>query len=86
MAEEKKKDNLEFYNKLKDVPDRAKKTIGAGRLKGMTDINPMWRIEKLTEIFGPVGLGWYTEIIDKEVIIGKRKRKLNSFVRCWRMR
>lgn len=54
--------NLDIYNKVRVVPQEAQKTIGAGRLKGMTDINPMWRIKALTEQFGPVGLGWYYEL------------------------
>lgn len=57
-------DNLYIYNTVKSVPDNAKKNIHAGRLKGMTDINPMWRIKMLTEQFGPCGIGWYTEIED----------------------
>lgn len=57
-------ENLEIYNKVKDVPAEAKKPISAGRLKGMTDINPMWRIKKMTEVFGPAGIGWYTKITD----------------------
>lgn len=56
--------NLEIYNKVRQVPERAQKTIGAGRLKGMTDINPMWRIKVLTEQFGPCGFGWYYEVKD----------------------
>lgn len=63
-------DNLELYNRYRDVPDNAKKTIGGGRLKGMTDINPMWRIKALTEAFGPAGTGWGYEIINKELING----------------
>lgn len=55
--------NINLYEKFRNVPENAKKSIGAGRLKGMTDINPMWRIKTLTEHFGPVGLGWYYEII-----------------------
>lgn len=57
--------NLKYYNLFKDVPEEAKKPISGGRLKGKTDINPMWRIKKLTEVFGPCGLGWYTEIKNK---------------------
>ena len=58
-------DNLYIYNKVAEVPKNAQKTISAGRLKGMTDINPMWRIKVLTEEFGPCGIGWkYT--IDKQ--------------------
>lgn len=54
-------DNLELYNKVRKVPKEAQKEIGAGRLKGMTDINPQWRIKTLTEQFGPCGIGWYIE-------------------------
>ena len=53
--------NLDIYNKLRSVPTEAQKTIGAGKLKGFTDINPMWRIKMLTEAFGPCGFGWYLE-------------------------
>ena len=42
------------------------KTIQAGRLKGKSDINPQWRLEALTDLFGPVGIGWYTEITRRE--------------------
>lgn len=52
-------DNLYFYNLGREVPESAKKPISAGRMKGNTDINPMWRIKKLTEMFGPCGIGWY---------------------------
>lgn len=51
-------ENLEIYEKVRAVPDNAKKQIQAGRLKGMTDINPVWRIKVLTETFGPCGIGW----------------------------
>ena len=54
--------NLELYNKVRAVPDTAQKPISGGRLKGMTDINPMWRIKVLTEQFGPCGIGWYYTI------------------------
>ena len=51
--------NLDLYEKVRSVPDSAKKTIKGGRTSGMTDINPMWRIKVLTEQFGPCGIGWY---------------------------
>lgn len=51
-------ENLKIYNLLSSTPNEARKEIGAGRLKGMTDINPMWRIKKLTEVFGICGFGW----------------------------
>ena len=55
--------NLSIYERVRCVPAEAKKAIEAGRLKGKSDINPMWRIKKLTEVFGPVGFGWYTEVV-----------------------
>ena len=57
--------NLKIYEQVRKVPNEAKRPIGAGRLKGFTDINPMWRIKVLTEQFGVCGLGWYTEIVDR---------------------
>jgi hypothetical protein len=55
-------ENLKLYDALSIVPNEAKRTINAGRLKGMTDINPMWRIKIMTETFGPCGIGWKYEI------------------------
>jgi hypothetical protein len=49
---------MEIYNKLKSVPKEYLKTIQAGRLKGMSDIKPQWRIERMTEVFGVCGFGW----------------------------
>lgn len=57
------KSNLDLYNRIREVPKEALKTIVAGRLKGMSDINPMWRIKKLTEEFGVCGFGWRYEIL-----------------------
>lgn len=54
--------NLFIYNKMRNVPQDALKTIGAGRLKGMSDINPMWRIKIMTETFGICGIGWKYEV------------------------
>lgn len=54
--------NLEIYNKYRAVPQEAQKEIRGGRLRGMTDINPMWRIKSLTEQFGPCGIGWVVYI------------------------
>lgn len=51
-------ENLGIYNKLKAVPQEALKPITSGRLKGKSDINPMWRIKVMTEQFGVCGIGW----------------------------
>lgn len=42
----------------------------------MTDIRPMWRIEKLTEIFGPCGFGWKAPIRNKAIIDGANGEKI----------
>ena len=55
-------DNLQIYERVRNVPESAKKAFNNGRFKG-TDINPMWRIKTLTEQFGPCGFGWYTEVL-----------------------
>lgn len=57
-------ENLELYNAFAGVPENAKKPIQAGKLKGKTDINPMWRIKTLTATFGPCGFGWTTKITE----------------------
>lgn len=57
--------NLDIYNKYREVPKEAQKPIIGGRMKGKTDINPMWRIKALTEQFGACGIGWYYKPIKK---------------------
>lgn len=55
-------ENLKIYNAVRVVPTEAKRSITGGRLKGKTEINPMWRIKTLTDQFGPCGIGWYYEV------------------------
>ena len=62
--------NLDVYNKFREVPKDAQKEITGGRLKGFTDINPMWRIKMLTEHFGICGFGWKTEIVSQKLKSG----------------
>ena len=54
--------NMKIYEATRHVPPEAKKPIPAGRLKGYTNINPMWRIKTMTEQFGICGIGWRVEI------------------------
>lgn len=56
--------NLEFWDKYKEVPKNALKDFNNGKFKG-TDINTMWRLKCLTETFGMCGFGWYFKIKDK---------------------
>ncbi len=60
-------DNLSIYNAVRTPPANALKPITGGRLKGKTDINPMFRIQALTEQFGPCGIGWTYEIVDRRL-------------------
>ncbi len=57
--------NMRLYERLRSVPTEAKKPIEDGRLKGATNINTMWRLKHLTEVFGPCGFGWRYEIVNK---------------------
>ena len=58
-------ENMKIYEGHRSVPKEALKPIQAGRLKGMSDINPMFRIKALTEDFGACGIGWYFTV-DKQ--------------------
>lgn len=63
-------ENMELFRLFEKTADEVKKPIEAGRLKGFTDINPMWRFKRLTEVFGPVGIGWKYVITDKQIFHG----------------
>lgn len=73
-------ENLKIYNAVRKVPQEAQKPIGGGRLKGMTDINPMWRLKMLTEQFGPVGFGWYYKITDKRLEKSENTQEVGAFI------
>lgn len=63
MAENK---NTKLYESLRAVPENAQKSFTNGRFNG-TDINPMWRIKRMTEMFGPCGIGWYYEVVNRSI-------------------
>lgn len=71
--------NLELYEKVRSVPTTALKTIQAGRLKGKSDINPMWRIKALTEQFGACGVGW-KYIMTKQWLENGENGEIAAFV------
>lgn len=73
-------DNMTFYDYGRKVPECALKPIKGGRLSGMSDINPMWRIKTLTELFGPCGIGWWYEIIGKHLEHDPNTRQTAAFV------
>ena len=57
-------DNMKYYDAARQVPQEAQKQFTNGSFSG-TDINPMWRIKKMTEMFGPCGIGWYYEVVSE---------------------
>ena len=73
-------DNMKIYEAARVVPQEALKTIQAGRLKGMSDINPMFRIKRLTEMFGPCGVGWWYEITRREITFDEITNQKCAFV------
>lgn len=66
-------EKMRIYNAVKNTPKKAQKIIEGGRLNGFTNINAMWRIEMLTELFGACGEGWYFEIVKERIVDGGTK-------------
>ncbi len=50
---------MDIYNSVRHVPQDAQAPITGGPLKGKTNINPMFRIQKLVELAGVCGKDWY---------------------------
>lgn len=73
-------ENMRFYEAFRAVPDEAKKPIAAGRLKGFTDVSPMWRIKTLTERFGPCGIGWVANPVKMHTVENSKSGEIAAFV------
>ena len=58
-------ETLALWDQLRAVPNEARKTIKGGRLNGMTDINPVWRMKMLTQVFGQCGIGWTIREVER---------------------
>lgn len=71
-------ENMRFYAKVQDTPAEAQKSFNNGRFSG-TDINPMWRIKKLTEVFGPAGFGWWTQNVRYEFVNAVETKEVSVF-------
>lgn len=57
-----------IYDSLKNPPANAIKPIVGGRLKGKSDINPQWKIEAMTDVFGLCGIGWKHELVKLDTV------------------
>jgi hypothetical protein len=58
-------DNLAIWEQVRKAPVNALKPIQGGKLRGKSDINPVWRMKAMTELFGACGDGW-DYAIDKQ--------------------
>lgn len=58
----------ERFSLVMQAPSNALKQINAGRLRGKSDINPQWKIEAMTEVYGLCGEGWYHECTKEDII------------------
>ncbi len=57
-------DSLYLWNRLKRTDPKATKPFARpGGFRG-TQIDPTWRLQMMTEVFGPVGKGWGYEQMD----------------------
>ncbi len=71
--------NLRLWNRLKRTDPRATKPFTrAGGFRG-TQIDPAWRLQAMTEAFGPVGQGWGYEQIEWTIV----ERMVFACVRVW---
>ncbi len=64
-AQNQGKGNLAIYNQVRSVPEDALSTITGGPMKNKSNICPQWRIQRLTELFGPAGIGWKVEQVSR---------------------
>lgn len=60
-----RKNHMIFFDALNTCPPEAITLIEGGRLNGYSNIKPQWRMQVMTEVFGPCGVGWWYTI-DKE--------------------
>ena len=82
-TEEEKKDtlltyNMRFYSRVMNTPKEAQKSFNNGSFSG-TDINPMYRIQRLTELFGPAGFGWWTKNVHYDVMESPDTKEVSVF-------
>lgn len=70
--------NVRFYHKFMTTPKDAQRSFNNGSFSG-TDINPMWRIKILTEVFGPCGFGWWTQNVHYEFVESEETKETSVF-------
>ncbi len=72
-------DNMALWNVLKRTDPKATKPFQrAGGFRG-NQIDPAWRIQMMTEVFGPIGKGWSVEQLEWTIA----ERMVFICVRIW---
>lgn len=81
-------DNMRIWNNVcETAPDFTKSFARAGGFRG-TAINPTYQVQRATETFGPVGIGWGYEIVDEKFVEGGtvNKNRDRSIIHVIRLR
>lgn len=58
--------NMQIWSQVCETDPAFTKSFTRGTFKG-TDVNPAWRMKRLTEVFGPAGTGWGYDIKERWV-------------------
>lgn len=76
-------DNLKLWDALsKTDPRHTKQFSRAGGFKG-TAIKPIWIVQRLTDLFGPVGKGWGMGAPSFQVVNATDETLVYCTVECW---
>ena len=57
--------NLDIWEAVKHVGPKMLSPIQGGNLSRKSNINAQWRLQRLTEVFGPCGFGWNVKEVER---------------------
>lgn len=74
----------DLWDKLKETPPKYTKNFNTGTFSG-TDISPQYRWQRLTEVFGPCGIGWGVDSHEETIhnLQATGEMMINVKVICW---
>ncbi len=70
------RDPMWIYEQVRQPPAGAVSRIEGGRMQGKSSISAQWRIEALTEVFGPCGEGWKIADVQQTSLPGPHEQVL----------
>ena len=84
-AEAAQNPHLRLWDQLKRTDPKATKPFTRGGGFRGTQIDPTWRMQRMTEVFGPIGIGWGYEQLDVRVMPEPNSTEAMVFisVRVW---